>query len=651
MILESSSSIWNLGDTSFRRKALINDYKILLEELDKFNKEHNEWNNYTQERFYTRVIENTDLIKKNEETIIKDDKKSKLARTYTNGIVKIGFCSNKRMISEAGIEFIKNDSDFKLDEFEKKLNLKKDNIIFLRQLLKLRIAKKNSKKSFNPFIFLIKLLNKYEYLTKEEFRMIIQLSNEAMNVEEIIINFKDVRENKLELTTFIDKYFIDNKEDIDNKKFITEDILDEESFKELFFNRKSSNSVKEYLAFYKILINYKDSNSECDLVKLIDLMKNQKIKKAFGTGEILSNVNKKHIKPDDFNEITKNIDIFRFNGVDFRKSLYSRFLFYKKQDLLNEYLDMTIRIFNTTGIISFANDKVVINNLYAGEYFKYIDGELDVIFDNDQDYIMKNVTINEILNLNYVEKVDELISKKYNAKCINEYILDMESEKFKKFIKENFDREKVIKILKNISLRQDNYVFKDVTDQTTIPTIFEYIIAIAWFHISKYNFDVYRSLNLTLDSSYYPLSHAPGGKGDIVIDYKDHKLMLEVTLMNKNNQKRGELEPVIRHSVNLTTENKDKEVYTIFIANELDINVINIFRACKYIKLYNSKNQSLYTNGTNILSLNILDIVKILENKIDYDKILDIMHKELSVSRLGYIDDKWKNNFMKKLLE
>ena len=66
--------------------------------------------------------------------------------------------------------------------------------------------------------------------------------------------------------------------------------------------------------------------------------------------------------------------------------------------------------------------------------------------------------------------------------------------------------------------------------------------------------------------------------------------MLEVTLMDKNNQKRGELEPVIRHSVNLTTES-NKPVYTIFIANELDSNVINIFRFCKYIKLYNSRNR------------------------------------------------------------
>ncbi|MEE6658579.1 AlwI family type II restriction endonuclease, partial [Pediococcus acidilactici] len=63
-------------------------------------------------------------------------------------------------------------------------------------------------------------------------------------------------------------------------------------------------------------------------------------------------------------------------------------------------------------------------------------------------------------------------------------------------------------------------------------------------------------MNLTLGSEGLPVAQAGGQKkkqdensGDIIIEYKDHTLFLEVTLMDKNAIKRGEWEPVLRHTV------------------------------------------------------------------------------------------------------
>ncbi|MGH2143839.1 AlwI family type II restriction endonuclease, partial [Enterococcus faecalis] len=91
--------------------------------------------------------------------------------------------------------------------------------------------------------------------------------------------------------------------------------------------------------------------------------------------------------------------------------------------------------------------------------------------------------------------------------------------------------------------------------------------------------------NLTLDGEMRPLSHAAGGAGDIVIDYENLTLMLEVTLMNAQAQKRGEWEPVLRHATNLTVDNFDKNVITLFIADELDDNTVNIWRAVASVPL------------------------------------------------------------------
>ena len=40
------------------------------------------------------------------------------------------------------------------------------------------------------------------------------------------------------------------------------------------------------------------------------------------------------------------------------------------------------------------------------------------------------------------------------------------------------------------------------------PTIYEYIVGIAWYYLSGGNFDLYASFNLTLDADFEPVVHA-----------------------------------------------------------------------------------------------------------------------------------------------
>ena len=137
-------------------------------------------------------------------------------------------------------------------------------------------------------------------------------------------------------------------------------------------------------------------------------------------------------------------------------------------------------------------------------------------------------------------------------------------------------------------------------------------------------------MNLTLDGDELPLSHAPGGDGDIIAKYSNFDVMLEATLMDKNAQKRGELEPVIRHTVNLTIKNKlnNRDTFTFFVADELDTNVVNIFRATSNIELESSQDRNNFTNGIKIYSLSINQIVYLLEKGINYKQLIENIFSE-----------------------
>lgn len=60
----------------------------------------------------------------------------------------------------------------------------------------------------------------------------------------------------------------------------------------------------------------------------------------------------------------------------------------------------------------------------------------------------------------------------------------MQEREFRKFVEQEFDIAKVSKILSFISQRNDKKVQELVTDNALVPTIFEYILAIAWYYIS-----------------------------------------------------------------------------------------------------------------------------------------------------------------------
>ncbi len=80
-----------------------------------------------------------------------------------------------------------------------------------------------------------------------------------------------------------------------------------------------------------------------------------------------------------------------------------------------------------------------------------------------------------------------------------------------------------------------------------------------------------------IDQDFMPISTAPGNGPDLIAEFSDFVIVIEVTLSENSRQEAMEGEPVRRHVADLMQEYK-KPVYGLFIANRIDSNTAETFR-------------------------------------------------------------------------
>nr|WP_298522517.1 AlwI family type II restriction endonuclease [uncultured Halomonas sp.] len=81
-----------------------------------------------------------------------------------------------------------------------------------------------------------------------------------------------------------------------------------------------------------------------------------------------------------------------------------------------------------------------------------------------------------------------------------------------------------------------------------------------------------------IDQDFLPVNCAPGGGPDMVFEFEDAIIVVEVTLTTSSRQEAAEGEPVRRH-VAQYTETSTKHVYGLFIAVQIDSNTAHTFRS------------------------------------------------------------------------
>lgn len=117
--------------------------------------------------------------------------------------------------------------------------------------------------------------------------------------------------------------------------------------------------------------------------------------------------------------------------------------------------------------------------------------------------------------------------------------------------------------------------------QAEAPAYFEWVLWRAFLAINSLANKPYEARRFKIDQDFLPVGTAPGNGPDLIFEFSDFVIVVEVTLTDNSRQEAAEGEPVRRHVADLVShygEQSGKPVYGLFIANRIDSNTAETFR-------------------------------------------------------------------------
>lgn len=132
-----------------------------------------------------------------------------------------------------------------------------------------------------------------------------------------------------------------------------------------------------------------------------------------------------------------------------------------------------------------------------------------------------------------------------------------------------------------IASRRDRMRINDEVEirvpRTEAPAYLEWSLWRAFLAIDTLANKPYQVRRFKIDQDFMPVSTAPGNGPDLIAEFEDCVVVIEVTLSESSRQEAMEGEPVRRHIADLMQQ-YDKPVYGLFIANRIDSNTAETFR-------------------------------------------------------------------------
>lgn len=633
-VIPYKSFCWSLGTTSFRTKNFNKTIEEQLSLLDEFWKlEENKsksWsgNKDLQTRYYD-FMQSKDFVEGNAGNKPKD------AREKTSGLVDIGLIDDGRKLSNAGKALLKItlENDFSSDN---QFQIAKDSYIYLKQLLKTYYNVDGH--TVRPFMVLIHLLNKFDYLTLDEYTYLLPLCIGETETNEIIDGISKLRCRNIS----IDEIIINRLMGMLNYKTALDYFIDNEVTEELIceigLNRKSRQYDKPYFKLYQALHRVFVLNDIDNLISVYDATRDIKIGKwwrnyLFDTTseKAISNHPVAHLKTTLFNEVE--------DENTFKIAFFKIMHLFKAKATLSDYLDLNRRYIKTTDVVLFEDDTIKFD-IVPKHFFKSVAAKLyqDAFTSSELPYedcdmpeiseclIVDDDTIvagiNEELGIN--------VSDMQSARAALE---DTRYQRLQHLIDTKFTDDKMLSLLDCFETRNDDEIRSMVTDNADVPTIFEYVLGILWYKASERHGKILDYMKLSLDADLLPKTHAAGGEADIVYEYEateyypEHTLLLEATLADSTNQRRMEMEPVSRHLGMHLIRTGNMNSYCIFATNYLNINVISDFRSRKTTPFYDPQDYSKSVAGMKIIPLQTSELKKIVSNRKTYKELYPLFEE------------------------
>ena len=424
--------------------------------------------------------------------------------------------------------------------------------------------------------------------------------------------------------------------------FISEKTVSEETFCKVGLNRKSKDYDRAYLPLYNAIKkvyfeNEKTSKTIINLYETSDIanVKTHWREYLFQTSSSTA-IKKSPIEQLQHTNMFSNLE----DEETFKTVFFKTMHLIKIERTLEDYYDLNRRYLKISDTLLFADENVKFDAI-PKYYFSLIPDNFYNLAFEESDKLSEVQTLEEIspyLKLDE-EKLLKAINKDNKTSFtkigeIKKFVADERTTRFNKLIDEKFSDKQIIYILQLIQKRADKEIQELVTDDADIPTIFEYILGIAWYKISERKGDILSFMNLSLEADLLPKTHAGGGEADLVFQYEaengypKHSLLIEATLADSTNQRRMEMEPVSRHLGEYLINHKGLEAYCLFITNFLHINVISDFRVRRSSDYYYyaGKNNNEVVNGMMITPLENELLITILNNDMKYPQLYKLFH-------------------------
>lgn len=642
-VIPYKSFCWSLGTTSFRTKDFNKTIEEQLSLLDEFwkldeNKDENWSGNKDLQTRYYNFMQSKDFVEGNAGNKPKD------AREKTSGLVDIGLIDDGRKLSNAGKALLKitSENDFYSDN---QFQIAKDSYIYLKQLLKTYYNV--DRHTVRPFMVLIHLLDKFDYLTLDEYTYLLPLCIGQVETTEIVDGISHLRFG----STSIDKIIINRLMNMPNYKmaldYLLENEVNEDLICEIGLNRKSRQYDKSYFKLYQALRRVFVLNDADSLISVYGATRDIKIGKwwrnyLFDTTseKAISNYPVAHLKTTLFNEVE--------DESTFKIAFFKIMHLFKAKATLSDYLDLNRRYIKTTDVVLFEDDTIKFD-IVPKHFFKSVAEELYQDTFVASELLYEDCRMSEISE--YLVVSDETIVAGINEELgINvsdmqsarEALEDTRYQRLQHLIDTKFTDDKLLSLLDCFETRNDDEIRSMVTDNADVPTIFEYVLGILWYKASERQGKILDYMKLSLDADLLPKTHAAGGEADIVYEYcateayPEHTLLLEATLADSTNQRRMEMEPVSRHLGRHLIRTGNLNSYCVFATNYLDINVIADFRGRKSMPFYDTQDYSKSVNGMKIIPLQTSELKKIVSNGKTYKELYPLFEAAFNSTLLPH---------------
>lgn len=635
--INTNSYIISLGNTGARFSDPRSRYYKVLELLEIFKKQYQEWS-IAHQLLFAEALITQGIFDIKKDNVVSADKDVRLKTSF---LAQIGFTNNNRDITPVGRELIACTQQLSINDFE----LATDSFLYLKQFLKYQ----QEGFELKPLLSLIYCCIAFD---------------NALPIDFLTYVWAGARTEE-ELLAYISYYKLHNsyKEAVYQSVRASATTLIASQNIDIFFSEytfANTQATKELL--YELLPHGKGNTFKKKAVQLFyDLYLYWQNKDCWQQEEKITYIETKlkarykdisSKKPQYYLEalfatdtLTKKSDwqaiiqffehttLMRANDEKaFLEAYHVLYMYIKKLSICEEYRDLNIRHLKLLDIFVFGNDIIQLDIIFwylfrevkedllkqtaVGDdtYRVFLETSQSTLGDIYPFLAVKVATIVSHIAVDYPE-IQEIGLKNFTNK--------KKEERLEQLIQKVFTKEHIVKLLEQLYPRRDDQVRRYIKElyqeyEATIPALFEYLLAISFYWLSEQQISISDILTPNLDANLLPKTHTAGGQADIILRHKNKDYLIEATLSDNDNQRKMEAEPVPRHLAKHILEVNANSI-ALFVAGQLDPNNLVVLRNYKFSTWYANVNNKV--EGMNILPLTIANMIFLLKRTISFEEI------------------------------